>query len=93
MNQKQGLSGWSIVFLFAEPFVVWQGETRWGNWIRGPSAPGWLPLAKSSILMQVPLTTIVGVVVVAGYALLPDETKGWIRDWRDGTWDRIRHRE
>lgn len=65
MNQKQGLSVWSIVFLFAEPFVVWQGETRWGNWIRGPSAPGWLPLAKSSILMQVPLTTIVGVVVVA----------------------------
>ncbi len=33
------------------------------------------------------------VVVTAGYAFLPDETKGWIRDWWDDTWNRIRHRE
>lgn len=32
------------------------------------------------------------VTVIVGYAFLTDEMKGWIRDWRKDTWDRIRHR-
>jgi hypothetical protein len=32
------------------------------------------------------------VIAIAGYVFLPHEMKSWIRDWRDVTWERIRHR-
>ena len=64
-RKRWELSEWSIALLFAEPFMVGWGETRWQNWIFGPSAPTWLPLAENSIFKQVPLTVIVGVVMLA----------------------------
>jgi len=64
-SRRWGLSEWSIALLFAEPFMVGWGETRWQNWIFGPSAPTWLPLTESSILKQVSLTVIAGVLMLA----------------------------
>jgi len=64
-RRRWGLSEWSIALLFAEPLLMGWGEPKWQNWIFGPSAPTWLPLAENGMLKQVSLTVIAGVFMLA----------------------------